>query len=88
MLRITQIESGPTVQTLKLEGKLVGPWVEELARFSRQSILNQTQPDLDLSAVAFVDGAGLELLREMLSKGARLTACSGLVAELLGREKR
>lgn len=82
MLRITQLSPSDTGATLKLEGKLVGPWVAELQQICRQ--LGAVK--LDLSAVTFVDNAGLSLLRDVLGQGASLASCSGLVAELLHGE--
>jgi ABC-type transporter Mla MlaB component len=83
MLRITHLNDHDTVSTLKLEGKLLGPWIAELAR----SIDDLPGPAnllrLDLSAVTFVDGPGVALLRDLLGQGATLAACSGLVAQLL-----
>jgi ABC-type transporter Mla MlaB component len=88
MLRITHINGLDSSTTLKLEGKLVGPWVMELARSWRELPAARESMHLDLSAVTFVDGAGLALLRNLLAAGARLAACSGLVSELLHVEKR
>lgn len=88
MLRITHAhgyESGPA---LRLEGKLLGPWVAELARLCDELTCSPGDLRLDLSAVTFVDGPGVALLRDLLGRGVRLAACSGLVAELLHLESR
>jgi anti-anti-sigma regulatory factor len=86
MLRITEIMDGDPSVLLKLEGKLRGPWVEELGRVCSE--LNRGEPRairLDLSAVTFLDEAGIRLLRALMRGGAAMTA-SGFVAELLRRE--
>jgi hypothetical protein len=82
MLRITRLAGGPA-ETLKLEGKLIGPWVAAL-----REACGGSRPRLDLGAVGFVDAAGLALLRELLAGGATLVACSALVAEMLHPEER
>jgi ABC-type transporter Mla MlaB component len=83
MLRISQVNGHDLNPTLKVEGKLHGPWVAELARACAESPCSLEFLSLDLSAVSFVDGSGVELLRGLLSRGVTLAACSGLVAELL-----
>jgi ABC-type transporter Mla MlaB component len=88
MLRITQINGLNSASNLKLEGKLVGPWVTELARSCGALPCPVAHVRLDLSAVTFVDGPGMALLRDLLGRGAKLAACSGLVTELLHAEKR
>ncbi len=75
-------------QILRLEGKLVGPWVGELLRVCEEQRPTGSSLRLDLSAVTFVDGAGLNLLRSLRARGVGLDCCSGLVAELLRRENR
>jgi ABC-type transporter Mla MlaB component len=88
MLRITQAHGHESVSTLRLEGKLLGPWVAEFTRLCDEL---RCPPDclrLDLSAVTFVDGPGVALLRDLLHRGVTLAACSGLVAELLHLESR
>jgi ABC-type transporter Mla MlaB component len=87
MLRITHLEGHDSISTLKLEGKLLGPWVTELARSCHELACSPDRLRLDLSAVTFVDEPGLALLRDLLGRGARLAA-SGLVAELLHVERR
>ena len=88
MLRITHPEGHDSISTLKLEGKLLGPWVTELARSCNELPCRPSRLRLDLSAVTFVDGPGVALLRDLLARGATLAACSGLVAELLHVERR
>jgi anti-anti-sigma regulatory factor len=84
MLRISLVHQPDASLILKLEGKLLGPWMEELSRACEA----QTSVRLDLAAVTFVDIAGIELLRELIHRGVRITTCSGYVAELLHLEKR
>jgi ABC-type transporter Mla MlaB component len=88
MLRISHTQGHDSISTLKLEGKLLGPWVTELARSCNELACSPGCLRLDLSAVTFVDGPGLALLRDLLGRGATLAACSGLVAELLHGERR
>jgi ABC-type transporter Mla MlaB component len=88
MLRITHTQGHDSISTLNLEGKLLGPWVAELARSCDELACSPDCLRLDLSAVTFVDGPGLALLRDLLGRGATLAACSGLVAELLHGERR
>jgi ABC-type transporter Mla MlaB component len=88
MLRITRLEGHNSISTLRLEGKLRGPWVTELARSCNELACSPDRLRLDLSAVTFVDGPGLALVRDLLGRGATLAGCSRLVAELLYGEKR
>ena len=88
MLKITHTQGHDSVSTLHLEGKLVGPWVTELVRSCNELPCPPNRLRLDLSAVTFVDGPGVALLRDLLARGATLAACSGLVAELLHGEGR
>ena len=69
MLRIT-VQEGDKTQTIKLEGKIVGPWVEELNRawHSLASSVGSKRLQVDLSGVAFVDARGRQLLREIHQK--------------------
>ena len=83
MLRISQVNGDNSAPMLKVEGKLRGPWVAELARECDELQGSLGCLSLDLSAVTFVDGPGVELLRGLLGRGVTLAACSGLVAELL-----
>lgn len=88
MLRISQAAGHDSPPTLRVEGKLHGPWVAELARACAELSGSLEGLSLDLAAVTFVDGPGVELLRGLLARGVTLSACSGLVAELLHGEGR
>ncbi len=82
MLKITPIvDSTHRSIGLRLEGKLLEPWLAELrAAFDE---LEEPSPDLDLGSVGFVDAASARCLQDWISAGARVTACSSFVAKLL-----
>jgi anti-anti-sigma regulatory factor len=86
MLKITAIADGPASVLLKLEGKLLQPWVEELAQVCIHWTAKAYAVRLDLSAVTFVDPAGAQFLREQIRQGIAIAACSRFVAELLHLE--
>lgn len=80
MLKITQELLKDDGTLVALEGKLLGPWVEEV----RTLFLPGSGSRLDLSAVTFVDAAGSDLLRQLLREGVVIESCSAFVAALLG----
>ncbi|HKB35997.1 MAG TPA: hypothetical protein VKD72_06055 [Gemmataceae bacterium] len=86
MLRITRITGADSAQTIKLEGKLLGPWVDEVREACAQAMARSGRTRLDLVAVTFADAAGVALLRELIRQGVEIAACSGYVAELLHAE--
>lgn len=87
MLRITTHEANDSTVVLKLEGKLLGPWVTELERCAGGFLADRTGLKLDLSALVFADSDGAKALLELIRAGASLTACSGYLAALLRLEK-
>jgi ABC-type transporter Mla MlaB component len=88
MLRIDRVSDPGEPQTLKLEGKPLGLWVEELRIACQSQASSSNHIRLDLSAVTFVDAAGAKLLGDLIHQGAQIIACSGYLAELLHLEKR
>jgi len=60
--------------TLKLEGRLNGPWVDELKRSWGE--IKRSRPAasvvVDLWGVSFIDSQGKELLRSICRQGADL----------------
>jgi outer membrane protein len=83
MLRITTSDINEKV-TLKLEGKLSGPWVEEFERcwHLTTDIYKKKSLVVDLSGVTFVDPAGKKLLCTVCGEGAQLMG-SGLMPKSL-----
>lgn len=73
MLRITICES-PRVKTLQLEGKIAGPWAQELQKTwqSMNTSLGAKDLQVDLRGITFVDNSGRRVLREIYQK-ARAT---------------
>jgi len=66
MLRIT-LHKNAKAQTIQLEGKIIGPWVEEFDRswHSLAPSLGPKELCLDLRGVVFIDAKGKQLLREI-----------------------
>ena len=87
MLKITEIAQNDAGRTFKLEGKLLGPWVDELRNACTQPLALLEPVGLDLAAVTFVNAAGAELLRALIRRGIIITQCSAFVAELLHAEE-
>lgn len=69
MLRISVTDKANS-STMKLEGKITGPWVEELRNswLSLAPLLGSRTLCLDLRGVSFVDANGKQLLREIFQK--------------------
>ena len=84
MLRITTTtESGS--QTLKLEGRIGGPWVDEL-RETWSAVAELSGPksvSIDMRGVSYVDRRGAEFLLQMEGEGASLLRCSDFIRQLL-----
>jgi len=67
-LKITVLETHEAL-TMKLEGKILGPWVSECRQSWKnlQPTLGDKKLSLDLCEVSFVDHDGMALLREICS---------------------
>jgi hypothetical protein len=72
MLKITT-QHGASHTVFELEGKLAGPWVDELKDCWEKAAGGRTVRIL-LCAVTFVDAEGKGLLTEMYRHGAELVA--------------
>ena len=90
MLKITTgIEDKRTI--LELEGRLAGPWVQELRDCWQRTRSDDRQIDVVLKQVTFIDDAGRQLLAEMHRQGAALAAegcmTKAIVDEIIGGDK-
>ena len=87
MLRITTNNCSQAL-TLRLEGRLEGPWVAVLAQCYSTALpnLNGRQLRIDLNGVTFVDAHGKAHLAEMYAQGAEFLAADietkAIVAEI------
>jgi len=84
MLRITDMTC-PEGVTVVLEGRLAGPWVDELARCWKALTLTHGAGSIrvQLAGVTFIDARGRTLLRAMHDEGAALTAAGCMTRAIL-----
>jgi len=85
MLRITSNRSD-TTDTLKVEGRVTGQWVDELSKAASAAVVEARRVVLDLSEVTFVDADGAALLRALRSRGIALAECSAFVSSMIDGE--
>ena len=84
MLRITATTRGPRAW-IALEGRLAGPWVDELRAcwLQERARLEPASIQIDLADVVFVDAAGKQLLRSIHEQGAQFSAANLLMRAIL-----
>jgi hypothetical protein len=92
MLRITRLPDDGGPPRLRVEGRLVGDWVQVLELELEIEIEISRAPEgdsfsLDLSGVEFADQRALALLQRLTERGVAFVACSPLLQSLLGRSE-
>ena len=87
MLRITNTTHPDGLTLLVLEGRLAGPWAEELARcWAMLAAAHEAGSiSVELDGVTFIDATGKSVLRAMHRSGAALRA-SGLMTRAILEE--
>jgi ABC-type transporter Mla MlaB component len=87
VLRITSHAMEDSL-TLKLEGSLKGPWVDELQKaWSSSTDGSSGKPvKVDLAGVSFIDPKARNLLLRMQGKGVRLEGASIFLRHLLDEQ--
>ena len=88
MLKISVKDEEPQKHVLlEVEGRLAGPWVQELERSWEAE--RQKAPSADiivrLSSVSFIDEAGKELLTKIFRAGAKLEGSGCMVRAVIAR---
>ena len=81
MLKISQTGTPNHSITLKLEGRVVGPWVEELRRICEPLLAEDRALKLDLAEVSYADAEGVAALNSFKSRGVKLNNCSPFVEQ-------
>lgn len=87
MLLITEMRRTRGRCRMELQGRLVGPWVDELRRVTRETGPGCDQVVLDVSDLSFVDRGGVALLRELTTHGIHLDGVTPYIAALLESRK-
>jgi hypothetical protein len=84
MLRITVVESSRSAVTLRAEGRIAGSWVEELRKACDvHTFSDEVKLSLELADVSFADAPGIQLLKELGSRGVGLMHANPFMAEQL-----
>jgi hypothetical protein len=83
MLRIVALERSGDGATLRLEGRVIGPWVDELRRSCERYLATGATLTLDLGDVAFVERDGVRLLQNLVDGGVAVVNCPAFVCEQL-----
>ena len=82
MLKITQLDRPGSRAVVRLEGKLLAPWVDEV-QTQLSNVPGPALPSLDLADLTYADQAGTAFLQHLLRQGIEIESCSPFLAELL-----
>jgi outer membrane protein TolC len=86
MLRVTtKVEEEQKQVTLKLEGKLAGPWVDEFERCWSSTVEKSMRVAVELVGVTFIDSRGKCLLAKIHGQGTTLSG-TGLMTKSIIEE--
>ena len=80
MLRITTIRTGEGL-TIRLEGRLAGPWVDEFLRVLHEC--GKATLTIDLSDTTFADERGRQALAGARARGAHFKTAGPLMEALV-----
>ena len=86
MFKVTCVAEDQDSVTLKVEGRIVGPWVGELQKECDQCLAKRGKLILDITGVTFVDDEGIKVLKSKLGDTVQLTGPSLFISELLKGE--
>jgi hypothetical protein len=83
MLRITVLESTVRATTLRVEGRIAGPWVEELRTTCNEHIgSSPARLYLELEEVCFADDTAVAYLKQLQDQGVGFLRVSPFLTEL------
>jgi anti-anti-sigma factor len=83
MLKITEEPVFEAGTILRLEGRIVGPWVAEVKRSCEDALATGRSLALDLTDLEFMDSQGVALLQDLQARGIALLQCPPFAAEQL-----
>lgn len=76
MLKITEINQTKDEMILKLEGRVVGPWVQEIRESCDQALLKSNRLLIDMSEVSFIERDAISLFQELQNRNVVFINCS------------
>lgn len=76
MLRISELRPPNHRVTLRLEGRIAGPWVTAVRQACERVLDSGQALGLDLAEVEYLDADGVALLANLRSRGVPFLACS------------
>ncbi len=72
MLRVSETSREGEVAVLRLEGEMIGPWVEVVKKACEPFLSNGHQLTIDLADISHVDRNGIALLKKLMQAQAKL----------------
>lgn len=79
----TEMENWGGTVTLRLAGRIIGPWVNELRQICEPLLSDGSRLALDLAEVSYADEDGAMLLASLGKRGVRLLNPTPFVAAQL-----
>jgi ABC-type transporter Mla MlaB component len=83
MLKISSVRARGRTNLLRLEGRVVGPWVGELSQICEPVVNKGDKLALDLAELSYADESGVALLSRLKLQGVKLLNTNPFVAEQL-----
>lgn len=83
MFKITCGKEEDGVVMLMVDGRIVGPWVEELRKECKTCLAEGKRLIIDLSGVSFIDEQGIRILNELRKGRVEVRGCSLFLSGLL-----
>ena len=83
MFRLTETERTGEGMVLRVEGRVIGPWVTELRQACERVLSTGGTLALDLSDLWFIDGDGVALLRRLKERNVTVANCPLFITEQL-----
>lgn len=86
MLKITRVASLNKEVTLRLDGRVTGPWVELLRTSAEESVVEVgMRLTLDLENICYVDCEGMGLIKNLIKRGTLVKNVPLFVAQQISK---
>ncbi|MBA5867752.1 MAG: hypothetical protein GDA67_13755 [Nitrospira sp. CR1.3] len=83
MLKITKTDMDRSRVVFTLEGKITGQWADLLDAECRAELRNLKSIELNCAGVDFVDGQGVEVLKQLSRKRVTILKAPGYMTDLM-----